>query len=63
MVEEVPGGVFTQTFHPQSIGCAARLCLLERMIHRGKEHGAEFRTVSDAVSAWQGAAPSRGATA
>jgi peptidoglycan/xylan/chitin deacetylase (PgdA/CDA1 family) len=52
MVEEIPGGVFTQTFHPQSIGRASRLRILERMIHRAKEHGAEFMTASDAASTW-----------
>jgi peptidoglycan/xylan/chitin deacetylase (PgdA/CDA1 family) len=53
MVEEVPQGVFTQTFHPQSIGRAGRIRLLERMIRRAKEHNARFSTVSDAVEAWQ----------
>jgi peptidoglycan/xylan/chitin deacetylase (PgdA/CDA1 family) len=53
MVEEVPHGVFTQTFHPQSIGRAGRIRLLERMIRRAKEHGAQFLTVGEAVSAWQ----------
>lgn len=53
MVEEVPHGVFTQTFHPQSIGRASRLRILERMIRRAKEHGARFSTVNDAASAWK----------
>ncbi len=57
MVEEVPDGVFTQTFHPQSIGRAARLRILERIIHRAKQHGATFSTVSDAVSHWKVANP------
>ncbi|MFF0451397.1 polysaccharide deacetylase [Streptomyces sp. NPDC004609] len=52
MVEEVPHGVFTQTFHPQSIGRAGRIRILERIIHRAKKHGARFTTVNQAVSDW-----------
>lgn len=52
MVDEVPHGVFTQTFHPQSIGRAGRIRILERMIHRAKEHGAMFSTVSAAANSW-----------
>ncbi|MCM2387640.1 polysaccharide deacetylase family protein [Streptomyces albipurpureus] len=52
MVEEVPHGVFTQTFHPQSIGRAGRIRILERIIRRAKEHGAQFSTVHQAVSGW-----------
>jgi len=53
MAEEVPQGVFTQTFHPQSIGRASRLRILERMIHRAKEHGARFSTAADAAKEWR----------
>jgi peptidoglycan/xylan/chitin deacetylase (PgdA/CDA1 family) len=53
MVEEVPHGVFTQTFHPQSIGRASRLRLLENIIVRAKQHDAVFSTVCDAVAAWE----------
>ncbi|MDQ6525855.1 MULTISPECIES: polysaccharide deacetylase [unclassified Nocardioides] len=53
MAEEVPHGVFTHTFHPQSIGRGSRIKVLERMIHRAKEHDAVFSTVTDAVGAWQ----------
>ncbi|MFJ4773761.1 polysaccharide deacetylase [Streptomyces uncialis] len=52
MVEEVPHGVFTQTFHPQSIGRAGRIRILERIIRRAKEHGARFSTVHQAVGDW-----------
>lgn len=52
MVEEVPHGVFTQTFHPQSIGRAGRIRILERIIRRAKEHGARFSTVNQAVGDW-----------
>ncbi|MGW6460351.1 polysaccharide deacetylase family protein [Streptomyces sp. NPDC055078] len=57
MVEEVPHGVFTQTFHPQSIGRAGRIRILERIIHRAKEHGAQFTTVNQAVSTWTRTSP------
>lgn len=53
MVENVPGGIFTQTLHPQSIGRAGRIQLLERVIHRAKDHGATFSTVNDAAEAWK----------
>lgn len=52
MVERVPDGVFTQTFHPQSIGRAGRLRLLERMIARAKEHGATFARIGDVAADW-----------
>lgn len=52
MIEEYPTGVFTQTFHPQSIGRGSRLRILERIIRRAKDHGAEFSTVNDAVVKW-----------
>jgi peptidoglycan/xylan/chitin deacetylase (PgdA/CDA1 family) len=52
MTEEVPSGVFTQTFHPQSIGRAGRIRILGRMIRRGKELGVRFATVNEAVSSW-----------
>mgnify|MGYP003835300551 FL=1 len=53
MVEVEPDGVFTQTFHPQSIGRAARLRILERIIRRAKDHGATFSTVGAAVDTWK----------
>ncbi|WP_125130039.1 polysaccharide deacetylase [Microbacterium sp. 10M-3C3] len=55
MVEEVPGGIFTQTFHPQSIGRGSRIRILRRIIHRAKEHGAEFSTVEAAARRWDAA--------
>ncbi len=54
LVDELPGGVFTLTLHPQSIGRASRLRLLESVIRRGKERGVRFSTVADAVTAWRG---------
>lgn len=52
MVEEVPGGIFTHTFHPQSIGRGSRIRILERMIRRAKEHDARFSTVHEAATRW-----------
>ncbi len=52
MIEEVPGGVFTMCFHPEIIGRGARVRVLERMIARGKEHGARFMTARAAAEDW-----------
>lgn len=60
MVEEVPGGVFTMCFHPEVIARGARLRVLERMIARGKEHGARFATAADAAADWIARHPFRG---
>jgi peptidoglycan/xylan/chitin deacetylase (PgdA/CDA1 family) len=54
LVEELPGGVYTLTLHPQSIGRASRLRLLAAVIRRGKEHGVRFSTLADAAAAWSG---------
>lgn len=53
---EVPGGIFTMTFHPQSIGRGARIRILERMIAAGKRHGARFVTAAQAASSWRASA-------
>lgn len=53
---EVPGGVFTMTFHPQSIGRGACIRILERMIAAGKRHGAQFVTAAQAASSWRASA-------
>jgi peptidoglycan/xylan/chitin deacetylase (PgdA/CDA1 family) len=52
MVEEIPGGVFCMCFHPEVIGRGARIRVLERMIARGKQHGARFATARDAAADW-----------
>jgi peptidoglycan/xylan/chitin deacetylase (PgdA/CDA1 family) len=52
MVEEIPGGVYCMCFHPEVIGRGARIRVLERMIARGKEHGARFVTAKAAADAW-----------
>lgn len=53
MVDRVPGGVFTMTFHPQTIGRAARLLLLEGLIAHAAGRGARFLRVADAVTEWR----------
>ena len=57
MVEEIPGGVFLMCFHPEIIGRGARVRVLERMIARGKEHGARFMTARAAAEDWIGRHP------
>jgi peptidoglycan-N-acetylglucosamine deacetylase len=52
MVEEIPGGVFCMCFQPEVIGRGARIRVLERMIARGKEHGARFMTAGAAAEGW-----------
>ena len=52
MVEEIPGGVFTMCFRPEIIGRGARARVLERMIARGKERGAQFMTARAAAEDW-----------
>jgi peptidoglycan/xylan/chitin deacetylase (PgdA/CDA1 family) len=60
MVEEVPDGMFSLTFHPQVIGRGARLRILEAVIERGKQHGARFATIADVVHDWKAANPMPG---
>jgi peptidoglycan/xylan/chitin deacetylase (PgdA/CDA1 family) len=57
MVEEIPDGVFSITFHPQVIGRGARLRILETLINRAKEHGMRFSTVANAVMQWRAENP------
>ena len=57
MVDRVPHGVFTMTFHPQTIGRASRLLLLEALVAHARERGARFVRVADAVAEWRAANP------
>jgi peptidoglycan/xylan/chitin deacetylase (PgdA/CDA1 family) len=50
--EEVPGGVFNMTFHPQCIGRGARIRIVENMISRAKELGADLVTPREVAEAW-----------
>jgi peptidoglycan/xylan/chitin deacetylase (PgdA/CDA1 family) len=58
-VEEVPGGVFTMTFHPQVIGRGARIRIVANMIAHATGLGADLRTCGEAVRGWLQRAPSR----
>lgn len=52
MNDHVPGGVFVLTMHPQVIGQAHRIALLEALIaHMQDTNGATFATVSNTVDA------------
>ena len=58
MVENVAGGVFGITFHPQVIGRGGRMRILERLIAHIKETpGVSFARVVDVVRAWRTAHP------
>lgn len=52
--ERVPGGVFTLTVHPQTIGRGHHLLMFERFLeHVASHEGVWFASVSDIVSTWR----------
>lgn len=53
MAETEEWGILTYTFHPFVIGRGHRMRMLERLILRLREAGAEFLTMRDAASAWE----------
>jgi peptidoglycan-N-acetylglucosamine deacetylase len=57
--EEMPGGVFTITFHPQCSGRGARIRVVENIIAKAKELGANLVTPSEVADAWVTRAPQR----
>ncbi|MBS1842799.1 MAG: polysaccharide deacetylase [Actinobacteria bacterium] len=57
--EEVPGGVYTMTFHPEVIGRGARIRVVENMIRRARERGAEITTPAVVAERWAKTAPAR----
>jgi peptidoglycan/xylan/chitin deacetylase (PgdA/CDA1 family) len=57
--EEVPGGVYNMTFHPQCIGRGARIRIVENMIAKAKELGANLVTPSEVAESWAAGAPER----
>lgn len=57
--EEVPGGVYNMTFHPQVIGRGARIRIVENMIARARELGANLVTPSEVAESWVTTAPAR----
>ncbi len=46
-------GILTYTFHPHVIGRGHRMLMLERLIHRLLEAGAEFMTMEKAMQSWR----------
>ena len=54
MCEEVPGGVFTLTMHPQVIGRGHRMRMLERLIDHMADAGVRFTTLADAAGTYRG---------
>lgn len=58
MVENVPGGAFGITFHPQVIGRGGRMRILEGLVaHMRAAANVEFRRVRDVVEEWRAAHP------
>lgn len=52
-----PGGLFTLTLHPQTIGRGNRMLMLERLIKYFEESGAKFETMGDYAARWKAANP------
>jgi peptidoglycan/xylan/chitin deacetylase (PgdA/CDA1 family) len=58
MCDNVPGGVFILTMHPQVIGRGARLAMLDRLITSMEAHGGvRFRCMGDVARDWGAAHP------
>jgi peptidoglycan/xylan/chitin deacetylase (PgdA/CDA1 family) len=53
MRENLDWGILTYTFHPHVIGRGHRMIMLEKLIKRLIEHGAEFQTMEEAVATYQ----------
>lgn len=52
MKENLPRGILTYTFHPFVIGRGHRMRMLEELIFRLAEEGAEFLAMRDAMTVW-----------
>ena len=50
-------GVLTYTCHPFVIGRGHRMLMLEQLIQKLREHGAEFRTMEAVAADWRAGAP------
>jgi len=56
--QNLPGGLFSLTMHPQVIGRGYRLMMLERLIEMFRGHGdVTFTTLGSYASAWRAANP------
>jgi peptidoglycan-N-acetylglucosamine deacetylase len=53
MRENLDWGILTYTFHPHIIGRGHRMIMLERLIKKLIELGAEFQTMEEAVASYQ----------
>jgi peptidoglycan-N-acetylglucosamine deacetylase len=53
MRENLDWGILTYTFHPHVIGRGHRMIMLERLIKKLIELGAEFQTMEEAVATYQ----------
>lgn len=60
MVERIENGVYVMCFHPQVIGRGARLRIVENMINRARELGAELTTCKAAAQDWKDRNPFQG---
>lgn len=55
MADEVPGGVYTLTMHPQVIGRGSRIRMLDRLIrHIASREDVQFATCAEAADAFRG---------
>ena len=57
MADNVPGGVFGITFHPQVIGRGSRLQVVADLIDHARQRDARFARVGDVVREWKAAHP------
>ena len=52
-----PGGLFTLTLHPQTIGRGNRMLMLERLLQYFAENGGKFEPMGDYAARWKAANP------
>lgn len=52
-----PGGLFTLTLHPQTIGRGNRMLMLERLLEHFRDSGARFETMGEYAGRWKAANP------
>lgn len=52
-----PGGLFTLTLHPQTIGRGNRMLMLERLLQHFTNKGVKFESMGDYAARWKAANP------
>ena len=52
MKDNLDWGILTYTFHPFVIGRGHRMRMLERLMQKLADEGAEFLSMQDALAAW-----------